>query len=190
MKPETQKLIKETLKLKGGRSRLDKSLPFIFSVLDKLYGCSIVDVGCGRGMIGKAIVTEYGAKFSLYGIEVCEDYINMDMMFNYECIYAYDYLDCYKEFNDFDVFLFVDVLEHFSKDDAIEVITYLRNNNKKIIASIPNAPKHWKQDKSFEENNKFEKHLYNWTNEEVKKELGLNLVGENDGVGVYTNVCL
>jgi SAM-dependent methyltransferase len=148
--------------------------------------CDILDVGCGRGTIGKAIKTEYENKFRLFGVEVYEDYLNREMLDYYKNVTIDNFMKSYNKSYNFETILFVDVVEHFPKEVAIQIMEYFRF--KKVIASIPNAPKHWEQAKSFEEVNVFERHLYNWTNEEVEKELGLKLVGENDGVGVFTNV--
>ena len=193
MRYETKKAIKEALSYKGGRSRPDKSLPYIFPLLSTFEKNKyILDVGCGRGTIGKAIFTEFPHKFYLSGVDIFPDYFSEAMLDYYTEVIFDNFLQNYQKYICYDVFLFIDVLEHFSKDKAIEIIKFFRGNDvskeKKIIASIPNSPKHWTQAKGFQEKNKYEKHLHDWTNDEVEKELGLKLIDENDGIGVYTNV--
>ena len=190
MKKETIEIIKKCLKFPGGRSRPDKSFPFIGSVINALElpkNTEILDVGCGRGSFGYILNTEYNRQFFIDGVEIYPDYIDRDTKAQYREVIFSDFTKTYKDFMNYDVYLMVDVIEHFEKDKAIEIINFLIENDKIVIASIPNAPKHWHQSESFEAGNIHEKHLYNWNNELVRIHLGLYLVGEFEAIGVYTN---
>ena len=112
---------------------------------------------------------EYGDCFIVTGIEIFADYLkDNDNMKYYDFVIENDYLQMYKRLLKFDIYLFIDVLEHFKRNKAIEVIEYLKENDKKIILIIPIAPKHWHQAEKFEKGNVYEKHLHNWTVEEVE----------------------
>lgn len=201
MNYKTEREIKRCLTFNGGRSRPDKSAQFVLPLLSKLIkdmdgrerNISLLDVGCGRGSFGYILRAEFGNLFSVYGIEANRKYIDEDMTRVYERIWIEDYLNTYMgRIFGFEVFLFVDVLEHFEERQAIQIIDYIKSNSPEslIIASIPNAEKHWHQSEAYEKANPFEKHRHNWTNEQVKKDLGLNLVGEYDAIGVFSNATI
>ena len=183
MKFFTKRVIKKCLKFKGGRSRPDKSFPFIIPLLKNLDSSKILDVGCGRGSAGLIITQEFGKKFIIDGLEVYRPYLT-DFPKCYNKLITENFTEKYKELEKYDIYLFIDIIEHFEKNMAIKIMKYFKNS--KIIASIPNAEKHWHQEETFEVN-KFEKHLHDWTNNEVKNELGLKLIGENDAIGVFCN---
>lgn len=149
----------------------------------------ILDVGCGRGSFGYIIRAEFGDNFEMFGVEGNRNYIDEDMTKVYRRIWIEDYLHTYPTRFDFDIFLFVDVLEHFEEQHAIEIIHFIKTNAPQatIIASIPNAAKHWHQSPQYEKANPLEKHRHNWTNEQVEKDLGLKLVGDFDAIGVYVH---
>ena len=187
MKEATREVIKHALTLRGGRSRPDKSLPFIFSLLDKAVGETILDVGCGRGTIGQAVNAEYGEKFLVDAVDVWPAYYSEDMLEWYDNVYYDNFLKSYQKYSAYDIYLFIDVLEHFCHDDAVKIVNYFKGCGM-VIASIPNAPKHWEQAKVFEDVNKHEEHKHNWTNEEIELTLGLKLIGEKDAIGVFSNI--
>jgi trans-aconitate methyltransferase len=156
-------------------------MPYVLDIMEELIPCSVLDVGCGRGTIGKIIKNEL-PDFELYGIEVYTAYL--EDMPEYEMIYIQDYLSEYRNHDNYDLYLFIDVLEHFPRGTAIKIIQFLKALNKKIILSVPIAQKHWHQAEEFEIN-PYEKHLHNWTTNEVEKVLGMQLVGTQDAIGVF-----
>jgi hypothetical protein len=96
-----------------------------------------------------------------------------------------NYLDMYTALNDFDIYVFADVLEHFTRDEAISVIKHLQSLGKKILVSIPVSEKYWKQSKGFIDENILEYHKYNWTASDIEKDLGLTHYSSVDGIGVF-----
>lgn len=189
MKKETLKIIAEALKLNGGRSRPDKSLHYIFSKLSLYKNKRIFDIGCGRCITGACIKSEFPSNgFTITGIEVYKKYLeNNKHKEHYDDIIIDNYLKNYIKYLDFDIYLFFDVLEHFPPDKAEEVILILTEANKIIFITIPIAKKHWRQCRAFEKNI-YEKHLHDWTINEVKIKLGLKLLGECDAIGTFSNV--
>lgn len=183
MKTSTRDIINRCLRYRGGRSRPDKSAPAILDLLSGVDGTRILDVGCGRGSFADIIRAEFDERFVIDGVEVYEEYIQPQ---KYNHVFVGDYTESYDMLTDYDIYLFVDVVEHFPRSKAIEIMRFL--HDKTIIASIPNAPKHWRQDPHFEHENRHEAHLHDWTDSEVEQELGLYLVSSVDGIGVYTNI--
>ena len=78
-------------------------------------------------------------------------------------------------------------MEHLEKETAVGLIKHLILLGYHVLASIPNAPKHWHQSPEFEKKNPYEKHRHDWTNEDVRTSLGLALVGEHDAIGVFSS---
>jgi 2-polyprenyl-3-methyl-5-hydroxy-6-metoxy-1,4-benzoquinol methylase len=184
--------VNKCLDLPGGRSRPDKSFPFIKFVLDRigLEGKIILDLGCGRGSYGYLLKKIYGQSFRIIGVDVYSDYFHSPS-------YVGKYYDQYflKDIRNlnytsilFDIALACDVIEHISQDDAIRLINKLHSLEKLIILSIPIAPKHWIQASTFEDANPAEKHVNNWTLNQVEKLLSLKLVGQYDAIGVFSNI--
>lgn len=185
MKPETRDVIKHCLKYRGGRSRPDKSAPAIIELLKRVdhSKVTILDVGCGQGSFAEILRSEFGQRFVVDGVDIFNEYVRPE---KYRNVFVEDFRATYRERSDYDIYLFVDVLEHFERERAIEIVSHLKD--KIILASIPNAAKHWHQDERFEKANPHEAHLYDWTDDEVESELGLILVASVDGIGVYSNV--
>lgn len=180
MKNETKNVIQQCLKFKGGRSRPDKSIPWMMPYL--LQCKEILDVGCGRGSLGWILHTE-NPEIRVSGVEIHEQYLAPHMRQWYEMIHRADYRETYLEFFSECVVL-MDVLEHFEYSKAVEIIESLKARGSRIIVSIPVAEKHWHQDSAFEKANPHEAHLYDWTEQELI-DLGLRHVGSTDGLGVF-----
>jgi 2-polyprenyl-3-methyl-5-hydroxy-6-metoxy-1,4-benzoquinol methylase len=188
LNPETRRIIQECLRFNGGRSRPDKTAPAILKALEGKHGM-ILDVGCGRGSFGRIIHAEYPNRFGVDGVEVHGEYQKDASRGGYRKIYRENYLETYFKRRGYQFYLFVDVLEHFDVKSAIKVVKTIQRLDKEstVLASIPNAPKYWKQDPDFENANPHEAHLFNWTDELVEAELGLKKIASPDGLGVYSN---
>ena len=194
LRQPTRAAIDRCLKFQGGRSRPDKSFPFVLQYLywlkENRSAQTILDIGCGRGSAGIILEAEFGDYWTIDGIEVEPRYLESFPTKQYRQVHVGNYLSRFRELRDYDVWLFVDVLEHFEREFAINVCRYLRSlidirGRGSIVASIPNAEKHWHQSEAFEKANPFEAHRYDWTDEEIAKDLGLRKIGDCDGLGVY-----
>jgi len=176
--------IDSALKQSGGRSRPDKSYPSMFKLLEKEKG-TVLDIGCGRCMLGECLKVMFPGKFTVVGVEPFTKYLPDNYVDSYKMVLTDNYLDMYTALNDFDIYVFADVLEHFTRDEAISVIKHLQSLGKKILVSIPVSEKYWKQSKGFIDENILEYHKYNWTASDIEKDLGLTHYSSVDGIGVF-----
>lgn len=193
MKKETEDVIRKFHKLQGGISFHKSSAPIYLEIFRKLpINSRVLDLGCGRGTLGKILNTEFPGKFQIAGIEGFEKYISQEMFEDYYKISIMDIKDYFLKSTKLldDVYCFIDVLEHIPKISAIQIISRILSANKTVVVSIPISEKHWKQDEAYIKENKYERHLHDWTVEEIKSELNLNLVDVNKELGLFTNIRL
>jgi len=144
--------------------------------------CKILDIGCGEGKWGK-LLKDF---VRIDGIEVYKPYIekyNLNQYYNK--IYNVDMRD-FNLYPRYDIIILGDVLEHISKEDAVLFISRLKQRVTNIFLSIPITfcPQ------GEVDGNKYEKHLYHWSDKEIRG-LGFKMlnVGVNDNgliaVGCY-----
>lgn len=189
MKDETKNVIQRCLKFQGGRSRCDKSFPFILPLIEKFKPSTIIDIGCGRGSAAWIIQTEFPTMpLDMIGYDIFPDYLkDVNASGRYRQVTCVDV----RNYKSWDLFpprtmvLAVDVLEHMEREQAIALVKQWKADGLYVVASIPNSEKHWHQSPEYERKNPHEAHLFDWTNDAVALDLGLDLVGEFDGVGVY-----
>ena len=189
-------ICKKIFKDVRGRSRPDKSFPPLIPLFEDLPdGTRIFDVGCGIGSYGYIIQKRFDyKKFKISGLEINKDYLdNSEYISVYEKIVIGNILDRIDEvLNENDLFLFIDILEHLDKEDAVKLIKKIREEGKHIIASIPNGPKHWDMDTDRNEwdaviENPYEQHRHAWTNDEIYCDLGLEHIADCDSIGVFAS---
>jgi predicted TPR repeat methyltransferase len=129
---------------------------------------TIVDLGVGEGQYHwrfcrKSSILKH-AKW--IGIEVWEPYIELYNLKN-----VYDHIEQedirlvdYQKFGGIDLVFAGDVLEHMTKEEAVELMTTLLANSKRIIISIPII--HYPQDEV--NGNPFERHVKDdWSHQEM-----------------------
>lgn len=150
----------------------------IISIYIEKQPLKVLDVGVGFGKWGY-LFREYGDVFKnkryspddwkviIHGIEIFEDYIHPATEYIYDEIFignAYDITDGLEEYE----FIYAgDVIEHFEKEQAFDLLKKLQLKTQTLIVSIP-LGKRWKQDSVL--GNKHERHLSQWT----KKDFGNN----------------
>jgi 2-polyprenyl-3-methyl-5-hydroxy-6-metoxy-1,4-benzoquinol methylase len=189
-----QRDIDRCLGLQGGRSRPDKSFPFVAFVLDRfgVRGKTIADLGCGRGSFGFLLRRRYGPDFRLVGVELERAYFTPPTFLpeHYDEVIERDIREVDLDEIAPDVVLATDVLEHLEKEDAVALVKKVTGAGRLMIASVPIAEKHWVQYEEFERTNPLETHRHNWTPPEVEADLGLDYIGGYDAVGVFSNLRL
>lgn len=184
MNENTKHIIKQSRSLHGGMSMHKKSAPFYLEILKKIKSGKVLDIGCGRGTFAKIVKSEFPNRFELHGLEIFDPYLGS--VSDYEHVWISDIRKSYMQHADnYDIFVFIDILEHMHKEEAIEIIEYLQSKNKAIIVSIPTDEKHWKQDESYIEQNPNEAHIHDWTIDEVVYDLNLCFYGTESAVSVF-----
>ena len=129
---------------------------------------TVLDLGTGNGTYSrlfkrKSKLLEH-AKW--IGVEAWEPYIEeFSLKQQYDLLINDDIRNVnYKSLGKIDITFIGDVLEHISKDQAIELINRLKPVSTKIIISIPII--HWEQGEVG--GNPFERHVKDdWSNEEM-----------------------
>jgi predicted TPR repeat methyltransferase len=152
---------------------------------------NILDIGLGEGTYINLIKEKNNicVNASWYGVEAWQPYIEK---YNLKNRYDYVYNDDIRKFSfsqlpKLDVTIAGDVLEHMSKEEAIEIVEQVLDISKTLIISIPIV--HMPQDEV--EGNPFEVHVKDdWSHEEVMDTWKNNIFsfyrkGKKSKLGVY-----
>ncbi len=129
---------------------------------------TVVDLGVGNGTYHKLFCRKNPIlKHSKWiGIEIWKPYIELYNLKN-----VYDHIEQedirlvdYQKFGNIDLVFAGDVLEHMTKEEAVNLIKKLFLNSKRVIISIPII--HYPQDEV--EGNPFERHIKDdWSHQEM-----------------------
>ena len=143
---------------------------------------AVLDVGCGEGKWGKLLK---GRVSTLDGIEVWEPYIQRyNLSQFYDTIYNVDMREFVFD-KKYDVVILGDVLEHVVRDDALTFLNMFKENVSVIYLTIPITVCIQEGDPW---GNPFENHRCQWSDKEVRYELGFTLlnvsVNENGLVAI------
>jgi len=127
----------------------------------------ILDIGAGSGTYYR-LITDAGIAKNVewIAIEAWKPYIEkFNLRSKYSKVINEDVRKIdWKSFRNIDVAIAGDVLEHMTKDEALEVVDHLLNISKTVIISIPVV--HYPQDAV--EGNPFEVHVKDdWSHQEV-----------------------
>lgn len=148
-----------------------QAIPDILDQIVDMEPKSILDVGVGFGKYGvliREVLDIARLKYKkdewnviIDGIEGFQDYKNPLHEFVYNKIYYSNIMELLKNgLGNYDCILLIDVLEHFSKEEGLELIDkLLSHTNKSLIISTPLYP---------EENNEYlgnelENHISRWS---------------------------
>jgi predicted TPR repeat methyltransferase len=130
---------------------------------------TIIDLGAGNGNYHRLFYSKNNAILrhaKWIGIEVWEPYIELYNLKNiYDHIEQEDIrLVDYQKFGNIDLVFAGDVLEHMTKEEAVNLIAKLLTSVKRIIISIPIV--HYPQDEVG--GNPFERHVKDdWSHQEM-----------------------
>jgi predicted TPR repeat methyltransferase len=146
---------------------------------------TILDVGCGEGKWGKLLKNKVS---TIDGVEAWAPYIQKYNLHQYyNNLFNLDIR--FFEFNhNYDIVILGDVLEHLQRNEAIEVLNKLKLNTNTIYLTLPITI--CIQDGNII-GNPYETHHYQWSDKEVRYDLGFTLlnVSVNDNglvaVGCY-----
>lgn len=134
-----------------------------------------LDIGCGAGWYGQTIRMMCGGTTQIDAVEVFPEYIERHKL---DCFYnriiVGDIRKLCGSLNDYDLIIMGDILEHLTHDEAIEVVKAIQPKCRFLWCAIPiNMGRPWstgyiQPDCDFEEN-PYNKHLYDWTGQEVQE---------------------
>ncbi len=127
---------------------------------------NILDVGVGKGTYIHLLKKKKLFRESSWtGIEVWTPYVeNYNLKEFYNTIINEDVRKVNFDKLKFDLIFMGDILEHMTKEEAIQLVTKLSNISTYCVISIPIV--HYPQGESF--NNPFEKHVKDdWSHQEV-----------------------
>jgi len=147
-------------------TRTPSFLPFL-TLKIPINAESIVDVGCGRGIIG-ALVRIYRNPSRLVGLDIYREYLNFCNWLNlYDELYEYDLRNIPLPFEEaeFDVATCIEVLEHLPKRQGLALLDDLERIAKMVIVTTPNVS--FQQD--YYDGNPHQQHLSAWSLEDFKQ---------------------
>src|SRR5712692_5508659 len=138
---------------------------------------SIVDVGCGRGIIG-ALCRIYREPARLVGIDSYQpslDFCDRHKLYD-QCVrWELQKLPMPFDEKEFQVAICVEVVEHLPRDEAASLLRELARIAKRVIVTTPNV--------FFEQpdydGNPHQAHLSRWTVRDFRK-IGFNVYGVGD----------
>ena len=145
--------------------------PFLHELLEEIPKNvdSLVDVGCGRGIVG-AMTRIYRTPKRLVGIDVFPDYIDFCKKYiMYDELFLLDLRQTPLPFKDqeFDVATCIETIEHMPKIHGEKLLEELHRIADTVIVSTPSS--FFKQPKGHVERNSFQAHVSHWTIEDFKK---------------------
>ncbi len=148
------------------RERMTWTHPFLHEILDiiPVNVESLIDVGCGKGIIG-ALVRIYRNPKRLVGLDVFPEYVQFCRKFEmYDETYLFDLKKSPLPFEEkeFECLTCIEVIEHLRKSDGEKLIAELERIAKIVILTTPSHPT---LSKSFD-NNPSNKHLSFWSQRE------------------------
>lgn len=133
----------------------------IFLHLVPLKVRSVLDIGCGRGIVG-ALVRIYREPERIVGVDAYEPYVSFCRRAgHYDDLLNIDVKTASLPFNndEFDLGTAIEVIEHLPRVDGARLLDELERVSKMVVISTPNR---FFQQNSYDEN-PFQQHLSRWT---------------------------
>jgi 2-polyprenyl-3-methyl-5-hydroxy-6-metoxy-1,4-benzoquinol methylase len=150
-----------------------------------LQPLSVLDVGIGNGKWG-VLAREYtdvwlrrereNYAVMIDGIEIFEKYRNVNWV-NYNHIHIGHVTDILPRLKSYDLIIFIEVLEHIEKTEALELLDMCRSKCKLLIFSYTNCP----QGIAF--GNVNETHISTWAESDFV--FPITLLAKNDTTFLY-----
>ncbi len=138
--------LKQRTALEHVRRDLASSRPYLQRLVKQCFpqdrNCSIVDLGCGSGAL--LLLLQQAGYVNTMGVETSPDQVEFARELGVKSVIAGDLLEFLRECGGelFDVVVACDVLEHFSKDEVLEILDHahrvLRPGGR-LILHLPNA---------------------------------------------------
>lgn len=142
----------------------------------------ILEIGVGYGFYGRTLTSIF-PHAEIYGIEIWPAYLSPKHLEWYKAVIVANALHFnYSFFKDrLSLIIAADVVEHFTKEDAIYLVETWKRFAPWIIITMPIQ--------DFEQGaylgNEFESHLHQWKVAEVERDLGMKLVKDCGVCGLF-----
>lgn len=163
-------------------------IPIICKSIHRYQPKSILDIGTGFGKYGflareyTDISRERYAKeqwtTKIDGIEIFPNYIGDMQKHIYNNIYIGDSVEVLKTLDYYDYILFIDVIEHMSKEKGLEMLNLIKSKCK--VGFIATPLKMALQEPSH--GNEHERHICPWTEKELSKFGTVKIIQNNRGI--------
>ena len=109
-----------------------EQIPSIIQVVNKLKPHKVLDIGCGNGKYG-FLIKEYFPHVQVDAFEVFEPYIKEAHRENYTNITIGNALE--MDVKPYDLYMIIDVLEHWEKEPAMALLRKLVEHGKVLIST-------------------------------------------------------
>jgi len=149
------------------------ALPRILDLIPR-EGESLLDVGCGRGVIG-ALCRIYRGYGRLVGLDVYRPYVDFCRAYRfYDEVIEWNLEELPLPFKDkeFDVVTAVEVIEHLEKAQARALLGELERVGRRVVVTTPNRF----FDQAAYDGNKWQRHRSEWRAKELER-LGYRVMG-------------
>ena len=152
--------------------------PFLQELLEEIPKDveSLIDVGCGRGIVG-ALTRIYRSPKRLVGIDIFQEYIDFCKKYMiYDELLRFDLKQTPLPFsdNEFNVATCIETIEHLPKNNGLLLLEELHRIANTVIVSTPSH--YFRQPKNHIEHNPYQAHISEWTIKDFKGR-GFNVKG-------------
>jgi len=165
-------------------------IPHVCTQFRALMPNSVLDIGIGFGKYGflaREYLDIYEERYQpitwrtkIDGIEIFADYVgNLQRIF-YNNIYIGDALDCLRKLDNYDLILLLDVIEHIEKTRGFELLKLISEKSEVALISSPIKVKSLGAP-LMKYGNIYERHLSQWTEEELGQFGGVKKVASGKG---------
>jgi len=153
-----------------------QQIPFCIEAMMRIAPQRVLDIGVGFGRWGMITrefcdvwfgrVSPLDWKVHVEGVEASPKNIDAHHSYFYDKIHIGDLRDLLPTFkNRWDLIIFGDVLEHFEKHDATQLLHWAVGLSDYVLVNIPLGD-NWQQDEVY--GNPYKRHLSQWTAEEFE----------------------
>lgn len=132
-----------------------ENIPQILKAIADANPKTVLDIGIGRGKYG-FLISEYFPDVQVDGVEVFKDYITKRNKAIYRKIYNENILESQRD--GYDLYIIVDVLEHWDKDEGLALIRKFVDGGGKVLISTPRSV----GEQGAEFGNEWERHVSQW----------------------------
>lgn len=152
----------------------------VVKMLMQIAPKSVLDIGIGFGKFG-FLAREYTDvwrgryhewRTRIDGIEIFPDYVTEIQKKVYSHIYIGNVLDVLPTLKNYDLVICVEVLEHLNKKDGIKLLELIKQKSRFAFISTPESM----SGQGEVNGNPYEKHLHQWTPDELRPYGILSLV--------------